>query len=97
MTTDIELYLNSVYCGFWNIDKIEEFFNEYYESALELSNRIDWDEIILYAILNYDGESQTLISADFMQIRMNYDQYVELAGKLSKDCRLFFVKNQQED
>lgn len=92
--TDIELYIDSVYCGFWGIDKIEEFFSEYQNAALEFSEYIDWDEVILFAILNYDGSTQSLISADFMKIRLNYDRYTELADKLSKDCRLFFVRNQ---
>lgn len=93
METDIDVYFNSIYCGFQDIDKIEEYFEEYYMDALELAEIIDWDEIVLFAIFDYDGESQALISADFMKIRMNYDRYTELENKLSKDCRLFFVRN----
>lgn len=93
MANDIQMYINSVFCGFWELDVIEEFFDDFHKNALQLSKIIDWDEIILFAIYNYDSEKQALISADFMNIRMNYDRYVMLANALSNDCRLFFVSN----
>lgn len=94
MAVDIDLYLNSVYNGFWGLDTIEEFFEEYREDALELAQIIDWDEVVLFAIFCYDSETDEFISADFMKIRMNYDRYVELASKISPCCRLFFVRNE---
>lgn len=93
MANDVDLYINSVYCGFWSLSKIEEYFDEYSQKAKELAEFIDWDEVILFAVYNYDGEKQTFISADFMLLRMNYDRYVALCKKLSKDCRLFFIRN----
>lgn len=93
MSNDIDLYIDSVYCGFWELSKIEEYFDEYYSKAHDYARQIDWDEIILYAVLCFDGEKQTFISADFMLLRMEYERYIELCDKLSKNCRLFFVSN----
>ena len=74
MARDIDLYINSAYCGFWPLSKIEEYFEEYYSEAAARAEYIDWDEIILYAVLCYDEEKQTLISADFMMLRMDYSR-----------------------
>lgn len=93
MARDIDLYINSSYCGFWPLDKIEEHFEEYSAKAQHLSEYIDWDEIVLFAVFSYDGEKQTIISADFMLLRMDYSRYVKLTEKLSGDCRLFFRRN----
>ncbi len=93
MAHDIDLYINSSFCGFWELDKIEEYFEEYSAKADRLAEYIDWDEIVLYAVLSYDGEKQTIISADFMLLRMDYSRYVNLTSKLSPDCRLFFKRN----
>lgn len=93
MARDIDLYINSVYCGFWPLNKIEEYFSEYSQKAASLAEYIDWDEVILYAVFSYDDEKQTFISADFMLIRMDYRRYVELNDKISKNCRMFFVQN----
>lgn len=96
MGNDIDLYLNSVYCGFQCLDKIQELFEEYRNEAIEMAEIIDWDEIVLFAIFGYDNETEAFISADFMKIRMNYDRYVRLVDKLSDNCRFFFVRNNTE-
>ncbi|MBQ8296185.1 MAG: hypothetical protein IJX77_00200 [Ruminococcus sp.] len=93
MARDIDLYINSSFCGFWPLDKIEEYFLEYSQKAEALSEYIDWDEIILYAVLCYDGDKQTFLSADFMLIRMDYSRYIELNSKISGNCRMFFKRN----
>lgn len=93
MAHDIDLYINSKFCGFWPLDKIEEYFQEYSQKAAELAEYIDWDEIILYAVLSYDEEKQTFISADFMLLRMDYSKYAALNDKVSKNCRMFFKRN----
>ena len=93
MGNDIDLYINSVYCGFRSIDCIEEYFSDYSRKARKVAETLDWDEIVLYAVYSYDGERQTIISADFMLLRMSYDTYSDLVSKLSNDCRLFFVRN----
>lgn len=94
MAVDIELYLNTVYNGFWKLDAIENFFEEYHQAALELAQIIDWDEVVLFAIFSYDGETEEFISADFMKIRMNYDRYIDLMSKISPYCKLYIVRNQ---
>ncbi len=95
MMNDINLYINSAFSGFWPLDTIEEYFDEYYNSARLLAEDIDWDEVILYAILCYDdeGDSSALISADFMLLRMDYDKYVQLCKKIHNNCRLFIYRN----
>lgn len=93
MARDIELYIDSVYCGSWPLSKIEEYFCEYSRKADNMAEYIDWDEVVLYAVFSYDGEKQTFLSADFMLLRMDYSRYTELCSKISKDCRLFFKRN----
>lgn len=93
MTYDIDLYLNTKYMGFFPLEHIGHFFGEYYEKAYCAAEFIDWDEVILYAVLAYDDENEALISADFMTLRMDYSRYVELADRLSKNCRLFIIQN----
>lgn len=93
MTREIDLYINSRYCGFFPLDTVEEYFSEYEERACQLAEYIDWDEVVLYAIFSYDGEKQTFISADFMTLRLDYDRYAELCKNLSPDCRLFIKRN----
>lgn len=96
MDYDIDLYIESSYAGFFPLDQIEERFSEYEQAAAELSRMIDWDEVILYAIYSYDQELQSILSADFMLLRMSYETYRSLYLKLSKNCRLFFVRNREE-
>lgn len=95
MARDIEIYFDSVCCGFRQIYDIEAHFDEYFEKAHAMSEFIDWDEIILFAVYSFNPETETLVSADFMTLRMDYCRYAELCSKLSKNCRLFFVKNGQ--
>lgn len=90
---EIDLYYNSVYCGFQPLDTIMEIQHEYYEEACRRAKHIDWDEIMLYAIFSYNDEDQGFISADFMMIRLTYKRYKELCGKISRTCRVFFVRN----
>ena len=90
---DIDLYIDSVYCGFHPIETIDELRREYYEKAVKKAAIIDWDEVILYAIYSYDDKTQGFISADFMCLRMNSMRYYELCSKISKNCRLFCLKN----
>jgi hypothetical protein len=57
-----------------------------------VSFELDWDEVVLYAIYSY-SEDNSFISADFMQLRLSYSRYLELASKISDRCRLFFKSN----
>ena len=90
---DIDLYINSVYHGFHPIEIIENYRFEYFLKAVKKAYTIDWDEVVLYAIYSYDAETQGFISADFMCLRMTYERYVQLCSGISKNCRLFCLKN----
>lgn len=89
---DIDLYINSVYCGFFPREVIEERLDEYRSEALSMVEYIDWDEVILYAVLAYDSQTSGFVAADLMLIRVPYSRYVELCKKLSGTCRLLFVR-----
>lgn len=89
----IEIYTDFVYRGFWQYNKIEQLMRKYSHEAAEMSNQIENNEIILYAILGFDKKSHALLTADFMLLRMDYEQYAELANKIHKNCRLFFKTN----
>lgn len=91
MTTDVELYFNSSYNGFTTIGKIEEYLEEYRLAAVSQSDELEWNEVILYAVLAYDTETGRMDSADFMLLRMPYSRYAELCDRLSGFCRLFFA------
>jgi len=90
---DIDLYIDSSYCGFHSIETIENLRCEYYNKAAGKAADIDWDEVILYAIYSYNEETQGFISAEFMCLRMNYSRYAQLCSRISKTCRLFCLKN----
>ncbi|MBR6669231.1 MAG: hypothetical protein IKL31_00585 [Ruminococcus sp.] len=92
MAAYIDIYKNSKYCGYTDISEINEYLSEYETNAAQMLEDLDWDEVVLYAIYSYDNDS-SLISADFMLLRLSYPQYVKLASKISKNCRLFFKSN----
>ena len=90
---DIDLYIDSVYYGFQTLETIESMREQYYNKALEMAEIVDWDEVVLYAIYSYNSDTQGFISADFMCLRMNFIRYTELCSKISRNCRLFCLKN----
>lgn len=92
MARDINLYINSLFRGSFELEHIEKLFSEYESKALFLSEFIEWDEIILYAVLQF--EENKFISADFMLHRIPYNKYCELCRVISDDCRIFFKRNQ---
>lgn len=91
MARDIDLFLDGCYRGFFTLDAIEEYFAEYSRNAAEMAENIDWDEVILFAVYYYDDEY--LISAELMTLKMNYNTYLELCGKISGCCRVFCIRN----
>jgi len=93
MYRDISLYHDQQFIGWYPLETIEEDFAEYRRSAEKLAEEIDWDECIVYSIFRYNGETQTIISADFMLLRMPYRRYLKLFSELSRDCRIFFIRN----
>ena len=92
MARDINLYINSLFRGSFELEHIEKLFSQYESKALFLSEFIEWDEVILYAVLQF--EDNKFISADFMLHRMPYNKYYELCRVISDDCRIFFKRNQ---
>ncbi len=90
---DIDLYIETVYHGFFPLEDILERYNEYYYQALETAKLLDWDEVVLYAIFAYNVETQGFVAADFMCLRMTYKRYVMLCSKISKNCRVFCLRN----
>lgn len=97
MDYDADLYIHSVFQGFFPLDVIEAHFDEYRSAAEELSHELDWDEVLLYAVYQYEPDGNALLSADFMLLRMPYQKYSELAEKISSTCRLFFFRSRQEE
>lgn len=92
MAAYIDIYKNSKYYGYTDISQIDEYLSEYEQNAAGLLKELDWDEVVLYAIYSY-SEDNSFISADFMQLRLSYSRYLELASKISDRCRLFFKSN----
>lgn len=93
MKHDINMYIDSKYMGFFPFEKIGSTFGVFYQRACNIAKFIDWDEVILYAVFAYGEESEELISADFMMLRMDYSRYAKLSEGLSQNCRLFIVQN----
>lgn len=91
---DIDLYINTKYCGFYTLPTIEYYFDEYAAKATEMARLADWDEIVLYAIFAYDHYTDGILSADFMLLRMPRKRYLELCKVISDDCRMFFKRPQ---
>lgn len=92
MTTEIVYLENTKIMGFFSYEYIEERLLEYEIAAEEYCELIQKDEVILYAILAYDPETEECLSADTMLLRMNYSDYLSLVMKLSSDVRLFIKK-----
>ncbi len=96
MAKDIDLYMDTKYCGFYPLETIEEYLDEYSRKAAEMARLADWDEIILYAILAYDHDTGGILSADFMLLRMPFERYAELGRVVSDDCRMFYKRNRTD-
>lgn len=86
----IDIYADFVYQGFWGYNKVNELFTKYSLEAENLSENIDENEVVLYAIFYYEKKSHAMITADFMNIKIDYDSYVALADKIKRNCRIFF-------
>lgn len=89
---DIELYIDSKYQGFFPRDVIEEHFDSAKQKAESMLPELEWDDVILYAILAYDEKTEALISADLMCLCLSRYEYSKLYRKLSKCCRLFTLR-----
>ena len=89
---DIDLYVDRVYYGFYPISTIEERFEEQKQLANELAADIDEGEVIVYAIFNYEPDSERIVSLELITERLDYDDYVRSYQSFSGYCRAFFVR-----
>lgn len=94
--SDINIFENSVFSGFSKSETVERLFSEYYQSALESSKDVSWDYVVLYAIIEYEKDSQKIISVNFMTLEIPYGLYIKTVRKLWINCRLFFVRGRKE-
>ena len=50
MARFVDIYRNSHYCGFTDIESLNEQFLKFEKNAEKILDYIDWDEIVLYAV-----------------------------------------------
>ncbi len=93
---NISLYKNSCFIGYVYINAIESLLIQSKEAARQTADGISWDRVILYAIFDYDPKSQEILSADFMNIVMKYEDYAEFVDKMTNSKRFFFVRGRKE-
>ncbi len=93
---DVDMYIDSKYMGFQTLPTIDRFYREYERRACEIVPELDDGEIVLFAILLFEEDSERFISADFMTLRMPYETYLETYSKLSKGCRMCFRRKPRE-
>ncbi|MDE6520783.1 MAG: hypothetical protein K2K91_10080 [Ruminococcus sp.] len=96
ITSDINLFENSVFTGFVKPEVIYDLSDEYYKTAVEKSRFISWDYIILYAVYEYEENHQNIISANFLTLEIPYGIYTGTIKKLQKIYRFFFVRGKKE-
>ena len=92
---DIKLYVNSAFCGYQTQDTIEEYFEEYKRKAEDASEHISGDEVVVYAALSFEAESERILSASFMNTVMDYETYAEMCQSFPDHCRMFFIRNKR--
>ena len=90
---DIDLYIDSVYHGFYSLADIESRFEEYRCIAEEAAKDISDDEVILYALYAFDDNTQRFLYANFMIKKLKLMHYADVCSKLSHFCRLFCTGN----
>ena len=96
MRKDIALHIDSRFMGYVTPETMDDFFGDYYASAMKKAYSEPWDNVILYAITEYDTSKETIYSADFMIVPVPYGRYTELASKISDGKRLFFIRGRKE-
>lgn len=96
MRRDIDIYINSRHCGFFDISGVEEYLTEYEKNAFEMAKKVSWNYIVLYAFFEYDNNSEAILSADFMLLEMPFEEYASLAERLCESSRFFFIRGRKE-
>ncbi len=94
--SDINIFENAEFSGFFGYATIEKLFSKYYQLALESAKYVSWDYIVLYAVIEYKPGSQKIISAHFMTLEISNGKYIKIARKLCKKCRFFFIRGRKE-
>ncbi len=95
-SADIDIFENSAFTGFFKADAFLEFFSKYRKSAKESARYVSWDYVVLYAIIEYQQDSQKIISANFMTLEIPYGLYMKTIRKLWENCRFFFIRGRKE-
>lgn len=94
---DIELYIDSKYCGFCPVETIKSYTLEYFRRAKTAAESIDDDEVVIYAIFSYERKNQRFCSADFMTLALPYKRYIKLCSAISGNNRIFFTRKIKGD
>ena len=97
MDIDIDLYIDSVYNGFFPIEDIEERIEEFRELAEEAAKDANDDEIIVYAVFKYEQDSEKIVYANLMTEKLTYQEYVEICQSDDEYKRYFFIKKNREN
>lgn len=93
---DVELYSSARFIGYVHINIVEKLLEEFKKSAKTAAERISWDRVMLYAIFDYDPKSLAILSVDFMNIVLKYEDYAEFVDKMTNSKRFFFVRGRKE-
>lgn len=96
MHSEINIYENSRYLGFYSPDRVYAFFEFYEKYAGSLADQIYSDEVVLYAVFDYYPESQNVYSADFLILTIPYADYFRIALTMLQNSRLFFMRGRKD-
>lgn len=96
MHSEINLYENSRYSGFFSPDYVYALFECYEKCAGSLADQMYTDEIVLYAVFDYYPYGHNVYSADLMILQMPYADYFQIAGSMLQTSRLFFMKGRKD-
>lgn len=89
---DVDLYIDSVYCGFYPLEYIENRVAEYRQLAEEAAGEIDDGDVIVYAVFKYENDSEKIIYANLMTAKMTYQEYAEICQSDTEYRRYFFIR-----
>lgn len=96
MRKKIDLYESSRFVGHGDLSSIEGLLKKYKKSAEARAENIDWGSVVLYAVLDYDPHSLSVIAADFMLLELKYESFTGLVDRLTDGKRFFFIRGRKE-
>lgn len=95
--SDINVFKDSGFYGFFRFRTVNKMFGEYYQLAVETAKDVSWDYVVMYAVFEYEKHRQKIISVNFMTLAVPYGMYIKAVRKLcSENCRLFFIRGRKE-